>query len=136
MASHTWVILLGYGSRCSAMVHAARRRFTLLGNCSQLLDNSSWWSEHEFDCLALFTLARISSRWRCTTGTRCSGTSCGGYDPRYPWQTTWVRPQRWPSPQDEALRGTILVGAFRKTSRRYPEDTTRYVRICMISRFL
>ena len=34
-----------------------------------------------------------------------------------------LRPQGWPSPQDEVLWGTTLLGASRKTPRRYPEDT-------------
>ena len=36
-----------FGPYYSAVVLAAR-------NCSQLLGNSSWWSNHEFDCSALF----------------------------------------------------------------------------------
>ena len=47
-----------------------------------------------------------------------------------------LHPQGWPSPQDEALRSTALLGASHKTPRRYPEDTTRSVRICIIPRFL
>ena len=27
--------------------------YMLLGNCSQLLGDSSWWSDHELDCSAL-----------------------------------------------------------------------------------
>ena len=34
MASRTWVILLGDGSRCSAMVHTARQLLTTAHNCS------------------------------------------------------------------------------------------------------
>ena len=45
-------------------------------------------------------------------------------------------PQERPSPQDEALRGTILLGAFRKTWGRYPEDAMRSVRIRLIPLFL
>ena len=78
-----WQALLGI--HCSAMVHAARRRFTLLDDGSQLLDNSSRWSDHEFDCSILFAPARTSSRRRCTIDARRSRTSYGGYDPRYPW---------------------------------------------------
>ena len=70
--------------------YIARRWFMLLGNCSQLLGNSSQWPDHEFDSLALFVLAQTSSRWRCTMGTRRSGTSYGGYNPGCPWQTTWA----------------------------------------------
>ena len=79
------------GLHYSATVHAARRWFTLLGN-EQLIDNSSWWSDHEFDCSAVFAPARASSRRRCTTGIRRSGTSYGGYDPGYPRRTTWATP--------------------------------------------
>ena len=43
-----------------------------------------------------------------------------------------LRLQGRPSPQDEALLGTTLLGASRKTPGRYPEDTTRSVRILMI----
>ena len=42
-----------------------------------------------------------------------------------------LRPQGRPNPQDEALRGTTLLGAFRKTPERYSEDT-RSIRIHMI----
>ena len=38
-----------------------------------------------------------------------------------------LHPQGWSSLQDEALRSTALLGAPRKTLRRYPEDTTRSV---------
>ena len=78
--------LLGDGSCCSATFRTARRWFTLLGNCSELLGSSSRWSDHEFDCSALFAPARTSSRRRCTMGTRRSGTGCRGYDPGYPRQ--------------------------------------------------
>ena len=77
-ATRRWFTLLGDGSHCLAMVHTAHRWFTLLGDGSQLLGNSSRWSDHEFDCSALFAPARTSSRWRCITDARCSGTSCGG----------------------------------------------------------
>ena len=43
-----------------------------------------------------------------------------------------LRPQGWPSPQDEALRGMMLLDVSRKTLERYPEDTMRSVRIRMI----
>ena len=62
----------------------------LVGYGPQLLDDSLGWSDYEFDCSALFIPARISSRRRCTADTRRLGTSCGGYDPGYPLQTTWA----------------------------------------------
>ena len=40
-----------------------------------------------------------------------------------------LRTKGQPSPQDEALQGTALLGASRKTPGRYPKDTTRSVRI-------
>ena len=123
-----------YGKPC--LVHTAWLWSALLGNCSQLLDNSSRWSDHEFYCSALFAPARTSAKWHCTTGTRCSGTSCGGMTPDTHGRPHGLHPQGRPSPQDEALRGTTLLGASRKTPKRYPKDTTRSVRIRMIPRFL
>ena len=44
MASRAWVMLLGYGTRCSVIVHAARLRFVLLGDstrCSATAHNCS-----------------------------------------------------------------------------------------------
>ena len=125
-----WQAVLGL--YCSATVHAARLWFTLLGNCSQLLSNSSRWSDHEFDCSALFAPARTSSRRRYTTDTRRSGTSCGGTTPDTYDRSHGLRPQGWPNPQDKALRGTALLGASRKTPEIYPKDTTRSVRIRII----
>ena len=46
-----WQAVLG--TCCLAAVHAARRWYTLFGNCSQLLGDSSRWSDHELDCSAL-----------------------------------------------------------------------------------
>ena len=85
-----WQAVLGI--HCSAAVRTAWRWCTLLGNCSQLLGDSLRWSNHELVCSALVRTTRTSSRRRCTMGTRCSETSCGGYDPGYPWQTTWAAP--------------------------------------------
>ena len=60
----------------------------------------------------------------------------GGTTPDTHSRPHGLRSQGWPSPQDEALWGTTLLDASRKTPGRYPEDTTRSVRICMILRFL
>ena len=38
-----------------------------------------------------------------------------GYGPGIHGRPHGLRPQGRPSPQDEALRGTILLGAYRKT---------------------
>ena len=129
-----WQAVLGL--RCSATVDAAWRRFTLLGDSSQLLSNSSWWSDHESDCSALFTPAWTSSRRRCTMDARRSRTNYGGMTLDTHGRPHGLCPQGRPSPQDEALRGTTLLGASRKTPGRYPEDTMRSVRIRMIPRFL
>ena len=109
-------MLLSDGSRCSAIVHVARQRFTLLDDGSQLLGNSSQWSDHEFDCSALFAPAWTSSRRRCTTSTRRSGTSCGGCDPGYPRQTTWAVPPGAAQPTRQSLAG-------HDSARRLPQDT-------------
>ena len=55
-----WFTLLGEGPRCSVMVHVARRWFTLLGDCSQLLGNSSRWSDHE--CIMLSFICTCSDK--------------------------------------------------------------------------
>ena len=141
MASRAWrwFMLLGNDSCYSARIHAARRWFMLLGDgtrCSSIAHNYS--TTHHGDWTMSWTArlwfapARTSSKRCCTTGTRRSGTSCGGYDPGYPWRTTWAAPQGRPSPQDEALRGMTLLGASLNTQGRYPEDTMRSVRIRMI----
>ena len=112
--------------------YTARRWFTLLDDGSQLLGNSSRWSNHEFDCSALFAPTRTCSRRHCTTDTRHSGTSYGGTTLDTHGRPHGLRPQGRPSPQDEALRGTTLLGASRKTPGRHLKDTTRFVRIHMI----
>ena len=117
-AARRWFTLLDDGSHCSKMVRSARRRFTLLDDGSQLLGNSSRWSDHEFDCSVLFAPVRTSSRRRCTTDTRRSGTSCGGYNPRYPWQTTWVAPLGAAQPTSRSLAG-------HDSARRLPQDTRK-----------
>ena len=60
------------------------RIVNLVGYGPQLLDDSLGWLDYESDCLALFTPAWISSRRCCIVDIRCSGTSYGGYDLRYP----------------------------------------------------
>ena len=96
----------------------------LVGYGPQLLDNSLG-----SDCSALFTPTRISSRRCCTADTRRSGTSCGGTTPDTHDRLHGLCHQGWSSPQDEDLWSTALLGAPRKTSGRYPEDTTRSDRI-------
>ena len=124
LSGHTWSTAKKFSIMHLSSLHpygklylgyTAWLRFTLLGNCSQLLSNSSRWSDHEFDCSASFAPARTSSRRRCTTGTRRSRTSYGGYHPGYPWQTTWV-----------ALLGVVQPTRRRPmvhgTARHAPQD--------------
>ena len=63
------------------------------------------------------------------TYCQAHGLAVGGTTPDTHGRPHGLRPQGWPSLQDEALRGTTLLGASRKTLGRYPEDTTRSVRI-------
>ena len=60
------------------------------------------------------------------------GLAVGGTTPDTHGRPHGLRPQGRPSPQDEALRGTTLLDASRKTSGRYLKDTTRSIRIRMI----
>ena len=66
-------------------------------------------------CLASFAPAQTSSRRRCTMGTRCSGTSCGGYDPGYPRQTIWDASPGAAQPTRRSL-------ARHDSARRLPQD--------------
>ena len=129
-----------YVKPCSE--HTARRCCTLLGdvarclaaahNCSVILygGRTMIWTARFW-----FAPARKSSRRRCTTGTRRSETSYGGYNPGYPRQVTWAMPPGRSSPQG-ALRSTILFGNPRKARRGYPKDVMRSDRIYTIPCFL
>ena len=142
-AARRWFTLLGDGSPCSATVHTARRWFTLHddgSHCSAMVHN---YSVTHHDGRTMSLTARLCShllrqvqdgvaQW--VQGAR--GLAVGGMYPDTHSRPHGLCPQGWPSPQDKALRGTTLVGAFRKISGRYPKDTMRSVRICMIPRFL
>ena len=95
--------------------------FKLVGYGPQLLDDSLEWSNYESDCSTLFTPARTSSRRRCITDTRRSRTSCGGYDPEYPQQTTWVAPPGVVQPTRQRL-------TVHGTARRVLQDLLGYAR--------
>ena len=84
-------------------------------------------------CLHLLGQAQDGVAQR-VQGTR--GLAVGGMTPDTHGRPHGLHPQGRPSPQDEALWGTTLLDASRKTLGRYLEDTTRSVRIHMISRFL
>ena len=114
-----WFTLLGGGTRCSTTAH----------NCS-ITHHGGWiMSLTDRLCSHLLRQAQdgVAKRIQGTQGLAMGGMTSDTHG-----RPHGLRPQGRPSPQDEALRGTILVGAFRKTSRRYPKDTARSVRICMI----
>ena len=118
-----WSSLLGDGSRCSATAR----------NSSATHHGGRTMSLTARLCLHLLGKAQDSVAQR-VQGAR--GLAMGGMTSDTHNIPHGLRPQGRSSPQDEALRGTTLVGAFRKTSGRYLKDTTRSVRICMIPRFL
>ena len=100
---------------------------------STLLGDSLEWSDYESDCSALFTPTRTSSRRRCIANTRRLGTSCGGYDPRYSWQTTWAARARGGLAHKKKTYGARYCSAcITRHHGRYPEDAMRSIRICWI----
>ena len=118
--------LLGDGSRCSATVHTAQRWFTLLGdgshcstmvhNCSTTHDGGRTMSLTARLCSHLFGQAQDGVAQRIQDAR---GLAVGGTTPDTHGRPHGLRLQGWPSPQDEALRGTTLLGA----ARRVPQDT-------------
>ena len=123
--------------------YTARLRFTLLDDSSCCSATSHNYSATHHGGRTMSLTARLCSHLlrqpqdgvaQRVQGAR--GLAMGGTTPDTHGRPHGLHPQGRPSPQDEALRGTTLVGAFCKTSRRYPKDTTRSVRICMIPRFL
>ena len=140
MASHTWVMLLDDGSHCSVMAHAAQRRFALLGDgsrCSATAHNCSV-THHGGRTMSLTArlcshLLRQAQDGAAQRVQGAWGLAVGGMTPDTHGRPHGLRPQGRASPQDEALQGMTLLDAFRKTPGRYPEGTTRSVRIRMIS---
>ena len=116
-----WFTLLGDRSRCSVTGHAARQRFTLLSDGSRCstIQHGGWTMS-----LTARRYSHLLGRAQDDVAQRVQGA----------WGL--AVPQGWPSPQDEALRGMTLLGTSLKTPGRYPKVTTRFVRICMIPRFL
>ena len=124
--------LLDDGSLCSATGRVALQRFALLGigsRCSTV-KHGGWtigltaWHHLQLPGQAQGGVAqRVQGAWGLAVG--CTTPDTHG-------RPHGLRLQGWPSPQDEALRGTTLLGASRKTPERYPEDTTRSIRIRMI----
>ena len=83
---------------------------------------------------------RRRTRWRCGSAPLSKAmnlpaamttmaVAVGGTTPDSHGRPHGLRLQRWPSPREEALWGTILLGASRKTWGGYPEDVTRSVMI-------
>ena len=101
------------------------RTVKLVGYGPQLLGDSLGWSDYESDRSALFTPARISLRWRCTVDTRGSGTSCGGYDPGYPRQTTWAAPSGVVQPTRRRL---TVHGTARRVQQDIKGDIPKMLR--------
>ena len=119
-----WQAMLG--SYCSAVVLVAR-------NC--LATHHGGWTMSLTARLCLHLLGQAQggvAQW--VQGAR--GLAMGGMTLDTHGRSHGLHPQGRSSPQDEALWSTTLLGAFRKTSGRYPEDIMRSVRICMIPRFL
>ena len=130
-----------YGKPC--LGYAARLRFVLLGDstrCSATTHNCSA-THHGGRAMSSTTRLRSHLPGQAQDGVAlwvqgARGLTMRGMTLDPHGKPYGLRPQGRPSPQDEALRGTTLVDAFCKTSRRYPEDSTRSVRIRMIPRFL
>ena len=152
LSGHTWSTVKKFSVLNLSSLHpyakpclgyATRRQFTLLGNgsrCSATAHNCSA-THHGGRTMSL--TARLCSHLlgQAQDGVAqwvqgAWGLAVGGMTPDTHGRPHGLRPQGWPSPQDEALRCTALLGASRKTSGGYPEDTARSVRICMIPRFL
>ena len=123
--------------------HTAQQQITLLNDRSRFLATTHNYSATHHGGRTMSLTARLCShllgqaqdgvaQW--VQGAR--GLAVEGTTPDTHGRPHRLRPQGRPSPQDEALWGTTLVGAFCKTFGRYPKDTTRSVRICMIPRFL
>ena len=111
-----WSSLLTTARYCSATRHGGWTVSLTARLCSHLLRQAQ---------------DGVAKRIQGTQGLAMGGTTSDTHS-----RPHGLCPQGWPSPQDDALRGTTLLGGFLKTSGGYPEDTTRSVRICMIPRFL
>ena len=118
-ATRRWFTLLGDGSCCSATAH----------NCSATHHGGRTMSLTARLCSHLLGQAQDGVAQRIQ-GAR--GLAVGGTTPDTHGRPYGLRSQGRPSPQDEALQGMTLLGVSRKTPGRYPEDTTRSVRICSI----
>ena len=119
------------GLHCSATDHAARQRFTLLGdgtrcsatahNCSATHHGGRTMSLAAQLCSHLLRQAQDSvAQWvQGARGLAVGGTTLDTHD-----RPHGLRPQGRPSPQDEALWGTTLLGV----SRRHWEDILKILR--------
>ena len=122
----TMVLLLVFVSlRSSAQRCAMQRMEAGVFGSSAVPRQSSW------PCIA----SALAGAW-CSSLSGTGGYTMGGMTPDTHGRPHGLRHQGRPSPHDEALQGMTLLGAFGKTSGRYPKDTTRSVRIHMIPKFL
>ena len=152
LSGHTWSTVKKFSIMNLSSLHpygkpylgyTARRRFTLLGDGSHCSATAHNCSATQYGGRTMSLIAWLCSHLlgkgqdgvaQRVQGAR--GLAVGGMTPDTHGRLHGLCPQGRPSPRDEALRGMGLLGASRKTSGGYPEDTARSVRICMIPRFL
>ena len=104
LTARLWSSLLATACYCSTTRHGGRNASLTARLCSHLLGQAQDG-----------VVQRVQGAW----GLAMGGTTLDTHG-----RPHGLCPQGRPSPQDEALWGMILVGTFRKTSGRYPEDTT------------
>ena len=103
--------LLGYSTRCSATAHnysATHHGVRTISSTIQLRSHLLGQAQDD-----------VAQQVQGARGLAMGGTTLDIHG-----RPHGLCPHRWPSPQDEVLRGTTLLGASRKTPGRYPEDTT------------
>ena len=109
LTARLWSSLLAVARYCSATRHGGRTVSLVAWLCSHLLGQT------QDDVV----------QW--VQGAR--GLAMGATTPDTHGRLHGLRPQGRPSPQDETLWDTILLGASRKTWGGYPKDVMRFVRI-------
>ena len=123
-----------YGKPC--LGYAARLRFVLLGDSTRCSITAYNCSTTHHGGRTMSSTARLRSHLlgqaqdgiaQRIQGAR--GLAVGHTTSDTHGRLHGLRLQGWSSPQDEALRSMALLGAPHKKPGRYPEDTTRSVRI-------
>jgi len=122
-AARLWFALLSDSARCSATAH----------NCSATHHGGRTMSLTARLCSHLLGQAQDGVAQR-VQGAR--GLAVGGTTPDTHGRSHGLCLQGRSSPQEGALRGTILFGDPRKARRGYPKDVTRSDRIYTIPCFL